>query len=162
LAYKDKEKQRLNEKLSKLNYRIINKQALAKANKEWYLRNKEHVLKHQAEARQTPEAKKKSRIYQREYRIRKRRELIALLGNKCKICGFSDIRAIEIDHIKGGGTADKRMISPSSGEGADRMYAYYIKRPKLAIETLQILCRNCNRIKQFENHEQSYFGDVIY
>src|SRR6266446_5698640 len=43
------------------------------------------------------------RLYIREYHRRIRREVIEHLGGKCVHCGFSDYRALQVDHINGDG-----------------------------------------------------------
>lgn len=61
-------------------------------------------------------------------------------GYKCK-CGFSDPRALQIDHIKGGGSRAKHTTG--------QVYSLVIKYP----ERFQVLCSNCNWIKRYENKE---------
>lgn len=88
----------------------------------------------------------------RDYRVgylRRRRsvyrmQLFDLLGNKCIICGFSDIRALEFDHIDHTGYLDRKI---HHGSEWGRYYALY---PEEAKQKLQILCCNCNRIKKIE------------
>lgn len=68
-----------------------------------------------------------------------------ILGDKCIRCGFSDIRALQIDHINGGGCKElKKLTSPG----------VYRKVIKYATG-YQLLCANCNWIKRFENHENN-------
>lgn len=74
---------------------------------------------------------------------------INILGSKCQICGFDDIRALQIDHVDGGGRKHRKI------------YSNFLKYYKLIIEdTLknggryQLLCANCNTIKMFENDER--------
>lgn len=62
-------------------------------------------------------------------------------------CGFSDVRALQFDHINGGGNQDLRIRGTSS------MYAFYIKNPEITKSTLQVLCANCNWIKRWEKNE---------
>lgn len=61
----------------------------------------------------------------------------------CQKCGFADERALQIDHVDGGGTVESRKIGPAGlmarvfrGEG-----------------NYQVLCANCNTIKKVENGE---------
>jgi hypothetical protein len=71
-------------------------------------------------------------------------EIIRRLGGCCARCGFSDYRALQIDHVAGGGThlrvngwdvtRYKEMLTAPSG-------------------TYQLLCANCNWIKRCENGE---------
>ena len=63
-------------------------------------------------------------------------------GQKCVRCGFSNPKALQIDHIHNTGNLDKKRFSRG-----DIMYRYYIKNNIEAINNLQILCANCNQIK---------------
>ena len=64
------------------------------------------------------------------------------LGNKCKICGFNDIRALQIDHVNGfDKTEGKRNLQKVYGEILTGSTSY------------QILCANCNWIKRLTNNE---------
>jgi hypothetical protein len=78
------------------------------------------------------------------------------LGNKCRKCGFIDLRAIQIDHIFGGGNRARKKFSNA------RMYINSLYRMDLIslTENYQLLCANCNWIKRDENKEllaQKYF-----
>lgn len=75
----------------------------------------------------------------------------AVLGGKCKECGFSDERALQIDHISGDGPRDVRYGQRGGST------AYYYKR---VVESsargenrYQLLCANCNWIKRFKQNE---------
>lgn len=74
---------------------------------------------------------------------RVRKEALEILGSKCCKCGFSDIRALQIDHINGGGNRERKE------KGDYAMYKGVILNP----EKYQLLCANCNWIKRHENHE---------
>lgn len=67
----------------------------------------------------------------------------------CARCGFKDLRALQIDHINGGG---KREITRFRD-----LQQYYSFLNKMELEELrkkyQILCANCNWIKTSENRE---------
>lgn len=66
--------------------------------------------------------------------------VLAKFGGKCVKCGFDDPRALQIDHINGGGgQANKYMSLPWQ----------LVVSP----EKFQILCANCNWIKRYENNE---------
>ena len=113
-----------------------------------------------------PEHKKKKRDYAkeylkknkeisnkkyREYRARIRREVLIFVGGemglKCKRCNFDDIRALQIDHVNGGGRQEIRKFRDNSR---------YIKHIKKNPENYQLLCANCNWIKKVENNEVRY------
>ena len=80
----------------------------------------------------------------------RKKRLLALkrLGNKCARCGFSDWRALQIDHINGGGMKENRRYG---GNWIDRnvlkLHANKLK------SKYQLLCANCNWIKKYENGE---------
>ena len=68
--------------------------------------------------------------------------LITTLGAKCVKCNCNDVRVLQIDHINGGGMAERRKF------GDYRMaLLYYLKSPELAKEKLQLLCANCHVLK---------------
>lgn len=85
----------------------------------------------------TYEAKKKK--YQE-----KRNEIFNLLGAYCKKCGFDDKRALQIDHINGGGSKERNKTS-----GTTMLY-HILKK----LEEYQVLCANCNWIKRHAENEQ--------
>ena len=78
----------------------------------------------------------------RKYFYKKRRETLEFLGNKCIKCGFSDWRALQIDHINGCGIKNR----------LDR-YALLVDVKKHS-EKYQLLCSNCNWIKKYESKNE--------
>lgn len=101
---------------------------------------KEYHLKYDKENSDT------KKLNTKEYYRRKRKAVIEMLGGKCLKCGFSDFRALQIDHINGNGLKDKKSIT--------RMYWTHIMESFLKKENkYQLLCANCNWIKRFENNE---------
>ena len=110
-------------------------------NIKYYYEHKEQVLVLQ-------------RTNKRAWYVRNRERLFQLLGDKCVICGFSDKRALEFDHINGGGSKQRRILRDSNKYMSNKdIHGYYIRRPELAKKELQVLCANCNRIKRCENNE---------
>jgi hypothetical protein len=79
-------------------------------------------------------------------------KLLDLLGNKCVKCGFIDSRALQIDHIHGGGHKEL-------SKGNESMYRNYLKNPDLAKSELQVLCANCNQIKRAEQREDAWSSE---
>jgi len=122
-------------------YRAQNKEKIAAKMKAWRLKNIEkererHKLLHVKLG--TMWAKT-----QKERRQKDRITLFDTLGRKCIFCGYSDIRALQFDHINGGG----RRESLRHGNG-QLMIRYYSRHPEEAREKLQVLCANCNWIKK--------------
>jgi hypothetical protein len=79
-----------------------------------------------------------------------RHSILEVLGLKCVRCGFIDIRALQIDHVNGGGRKENRA---TSGLG---YYKKILSRILAGSKEFQILCANCNWIKKFENKENPY------
>ena len=78
-----------------------------------------------------------------------RQKVINVFGGICIKCGFSDVRALQIDHIKGGGGRELKKF-----KGHRKFYLYILSlSDKERREKYQLLCANCNKIKQFENNE---------
>ena len=86
----------------------------------------------------------KIREHNDKYNHNLRQKVIDFLGGKCKRCGFKDIRALQVDHINGGGYQEMKNLSAK-------------QRYKLVLATTggkyQLLCANCNWIKRFEDKE---------
>jgi hypothetical protein len=78
----------------------------------------------------------------KENSTRKQNAHQVLGGNICTICDFNDPRAMQIDHIHGGGRADRAQL------GYQKWLQNIIDDPEKARNKLQILCVNCNIIKQ--------------
>lgn len=72
-----------------------------------------------------------------------RRQVFNMFGNKCLKCGFDDARALQIDHINGGGNKHVRSVFILT------RYRAILKDPT----GFQLLCANCNWIKRYENKE---------
>jgi len=79
-----------------------------------------------------------------------------MLGDRCIKCSFSDMRALCLDHINGGGRKEFKMYPGAA------IYRYYLKNPELVKSNLQILCSNCNSIKRFNNREFAWKHKPVY
>jgi hypothetical protein len=83
----------------------------------------------------------------KEWRDRRRKIIIDLLGGVCVVCGFDDQRALQFDHIHGNGIQDRKQMSTQH-------YLTYVLNSVMARQgKFQLLCANCNWIKRVENHE---------
>lgn len=86
----------------------------------------------------------KKSVIAAKYRRTKRQKLVDMLGGKCVRCGFSDIRALQVDHVNGGGIAERRTIGWNGIE--NKIFSG-------DVSGYQLLCANCNQIKKVENKE---------
>lgn len=78
--------------------------------------------------------------------------VIAILEqDTCNNCGFSDKRALHIDHKDSDGYKIRDVLKYN-----DSVYRYYIKHPEEAKQKLQILCANCNWRKKIESGKAAY------
>lgn len=107
-----------------------------------YMKNREKCIKRAREYKENTDYNKNQRY---KYMI-SRYEIIALLGGECIICGETDIRCLQIDHINGGGTKERRGNSGG-------YYKNILEKIKGGSKEYQILCANHNWIKRFENNE---------
>lgn len=76
-----------------------------------------------------------------------RLQVVAKLGGSCVRCGFSDWRALQVDHVNGGGKGDR-----ANAKTYERFYVIVLA-DKLGL--YQLLCANCNWIKRYEMGEHS-------
>ncbi len=82
----------------------------------------------------------------REVAQLQRLELMNLLGGAfCKRCDFNDVRALQFDHINGGGTQERTAL------GGQQKKVW--QRIRMNPAAYQVLCANCNWIKRKENEE---------
>jgi hypothetical protein len=81
---------------------------------------------------------------QRHQKIRE--TVFSHYGTICVRCGFSDQRALSIDHIDGGGTQHRKSI------GKGNLFYRWLAKHGFP-EGFQTLCMNCQFIKRYENDE---------
>lgn len=89
--------------------------------------------------------------YMRQRMRDARQQVIAHLGGRCCRCGFDDWRALQVDHVLGGGVKERKAARSS--------YALWRLVLKDKTGKYQLLCANCNWIKRYENGEGCKFGD---
>lgn len=80
----------------------------------------------------------------REYRHTYKNAAVALLGNKCALCGETEREFLSIDHLDGGGVAERRRI------GTNKIYKL-IADGLVDLTGYRVLCRNCNDSLQMLN-----------
>jgi len=124
-------------------YNKKNREKIRDRSRKYYIKNKEKLIN-----------------YQRKYKQERRIIILERLGNRCIKCGFDDYRALQIDHIHGGGNKEKK-------EKFNNDYGKYHKHllsisEKELFNTYQCLCANCNWIKRFENNEVPHHQKKAY
>lgn len=65
----------------------------------------------------------------------------------CKRCGYADPRALQFDHVEGGGRKE------NAGRVPFYKSSYEKTRERLLNGEMQVLCSNCNWIKRSEQRE---------
>lgn len=75
---------------------------------------------------------------------KKKAEVHLQYGSKCAHCAFQDIRALQLDHVAGGGVADRK-----ARRAMHAIYQDALDNP----DKYQLLCANCNWIKRITNNE---------
>ena len=148
--------------LKRKEYYLKNKEHINNRVKEYSLKNNKRIKAYKEEYRlkNRSEINRKLRIYFKNWRDknpelaqqrnantwkRKRYEIFDVLGGaECTKCGFSDWRALQIDHINGGGNKEVKTFTSVSQYNKN-----ILENPSL----YQVLCANCNWIKRSENKE---------
>ena len=75
----------------------------------------------------------------------KRREVLSRFGDKCTKCGFSDWRALQIDHIHNNGYIERKSMTR-------KQYVNKLLTVDPKSGEYQLLCANCNWIKRYESN----------
>ena len=148
-AYYLKNKDKVSAKMKE--YYQKNKEIIKKRTKKWYWENRDK----DGFLEKIKERSKKSYIKnsesKREWHVRywagMRKELIDFMGGKCVECGYSDIRALQIDHVNGGG---RKEYQENKSIKSPKLYKKHISKNK---KNYQLLCANCYWIKRHEKKE---------
>lgn len=127
------------------NYAQKHKETIIEKVKRWQQANPDR--KHEMQRRYFYKNRNRIRKYIRERRAKFRKLVLMHYSEgtmQCKYCGFSDERALSVDHINGGGTQHRKTMKSGGNfcevlvrEGYPKGY--------------QILCMNCQFIKRSEN-----------
>jgi len=81
------------------------------------------------------------------YNIKDRISIMEILGLMCCKCGYTDLRALQIDHINGNGHEERRK------RGTESYYRFMLNKVIAGSKEYQVLRANCNWIKRLENNE---------
>jgi hypothetical protein len=96
--------------------------------------------------KKTKKYESQTREYKQAKRLQSRIKMLRYLGGECINCGFSDWRALQVDHINANRGKDKITYGESYHKKVMKSYDNDENK-------YQILCANCNWIKRYENGE---------
>ena len=134
----------------KLKAKSINRYINNKEQILLYFKNRRDINKNTIEWKTYFESyRKEKRQYLRDCQNERKRlarlHLLSVMGGCCRTCGFSDLRGLQLDHIKDNGKTDiKFRISRYSAKDYNEM----AENPQLRTH-LQLLCATCNWIKRY-------------
>lgn len=117
--------------------------------KQWRAKNHDKLIINAREYRQGHKIAKVG--YETKYKLKIKTQVLSHYGNgkaTCVKCGYTDIRALSIDHINGGGAKHKEENDISGGSN----FYLWLIRNHLPYG-YQTLCMNCQFIKRYENNE---------
>ena len=124
----------------------------------WMHNYDRRLYKRVTDKKRYPKRAEKHHEYEKQRRKTLRIALIYELGTYCNKCGFNaDIRALQLDHINGGGLREMRERFTNTNS---KMWRYYLNNLNEAKQKLQVLCANCNTIKKYTNNEFYKQGSV--
>lgn len=101
--------------------------------------------------RRSERGRKLHRERMRKRRVAIKEEVMRHYGDgklECCRCGFSDIRALSVDHIDGSGSKHRKEL------GSSIKFYPWLQRNGYP-DGFQVLCMNCQFIKRAENHEST-------
>lgn len=85
-----------------------------------------------------------------DWRKRKRLEFIEQLGGKCVHCSEDNPIVLDFDHIHDNGAEHRRGIN-----GRGEVVRYFSKYG-VDTEQFQLLCKNCNWIKEYKRRRNAF------
>jgi hypothetical protein len=87
-----------------------------------------------------------------KYRLKLKIEVMSLYADpvQCQRCGFKHIDGLVLDHIDDNGAADRKFHNVSCRGNKSGVTMYEVIRKRGKIDGLQVLCANCNTIKQLQ------------
>lgn len=139
---------------------IYCKPHIAKRNKDWRIENADTVKEqHRLQARRWRKDNANTyRVSEAQRRQNVRARCIEKLGGKCawpEGCDWTDPRALQIDHKRGGGNKERKVL-----KGAMSFYKRVLTDEN---DTYQLLCANHNAIKKLVNGEyhSKYRSQVV-
>ena len=148
-----------NTKEAQRKYREKNKDRLLAYRRDWHKKHPEKQKEYETHRdeehrKQTQkEYRKKHKEHyaelQRQGNDRRRKEarsyIVNSLGAKCRRCGITDIRILQIHHKNGGGNQERRKYDK---DGKTNDYRY-LKQLGGKLDIIELLCANCHIIESW-------------
>lgn len=124
------------------------------AYKRWYERNRERIraIKSENMRRYRRENPEKHAAISRASKRRLRELVLDAYGRKCVLCGFSDERALSLDHVLNNGAQERAEI------GERGVYLRSLKTEHR--HEYRTLCMNCQFISRSEGGHQNQHGST--
>ena len=120
--------------------------------KKWYESNKEAARKSKRENMRKYRAAdpEKHRAQSRAAKKKLKDAVFDVYGRECSVCGFDDVRALTLDHVRNNGSDERASI------GERGVY-------RRALESefrweYQTLCMNCQFIERVKSKRQNQHG----
>jgi hypothetical protein len=140
------------DKETRLNNYWRNVEDSRKKQRDEYARNREKKIAYQKKYVSQHKEKILSKI--RADRAEWKSRAVSALGGVCVRCGFSDGRALQIDHVGGNGALLRKSGEPS---GSSKYYKIVVLSAEHGENVYQLLCCNCNWIKRVEDKEVNQY-----
>ncbi|MGD0071416.1 MAG: hypothetical protein ABSB71_08070 [Candidatus Bathyarchaeia archaeon] len=146
--YREAHREQLNKDAKE--YYATHREEQKENNRKYYVTHQKEVIKYRLRTREQRYATRKA------FNLKLKLKAYEILGNKCSNpnCavpgGMIDIRALQIDHINGGGTKEIRNIKEIG------IYKKIIDGKK----GYQILCANCNWLKRHTSNENGVLKEL--
>ena len=117
--------------------------------KKWYEENKDHARKMKRERMREYRAAnpEKYKEQSRKAKAKLKQKVFDMYGDICALCGFTDKRALTLDHIQNNGAAERKKI----GERG----VYYRAIEEYRPLEYRIICMNCQFISRVEFNNQN-------
>lgn len=132
----------------------MNKAKINKQWNSWYHRNKEKYRPIRAALMRKYRAKnpEKYAAQSREAKRKQRAAMFLLYGCKCVLCGFSDKRALTLDHVRNNGAEERARLGPRG------VYRRALN-PKNKGD-YRMLCMNCQFVTRHESGRENQYVKI--
>jgi len=130
-----------------------NRERLNQQHRDYLLKNPHKITESETEyyRRYRRENKERLSIQAKRRTLRIKTDVLTHYGNgklACVRCGFDDIRALSIDHIKNDGAEFRKTMQPNRSRAFSGLEFYVWLQKNNYPDGLQTLCMNCQWVKR--------------